>query len=96
MSESERMHNLSSLIHDLLKKEDVNFANRGCGRGILDSKPLDCEIYDLFQNENQIGHFEFELKNGFYACELDLNLLSADKYKSIVDSIKREFPEVNF
>lgn len=95
IKEQRRVDSLADLVYNLLsKKEMVEFVNKGGFKGSLDQKKIDFEAYDLFLEKKQIGHFEFELKNEIYECQIDLNGLPEDNYKTIIDSIKKEFPEV--
>ena len=96
MREQERIDGLTNLLIDILPKNGVIIQSCGAWRdGFGNSGDIqtDSASYSLFMDKQQIGHYKF-VKKGIYTCELDLTGLPEDKYKIIVDSIKREFPEI--
>ena len=41
-----------------------------------------------------MGHYEYELREDIYNCQLDLNGLLVNNYKNLRDIIEKEFPDI--
>ena len=93
MSEQERVDGLTRLLIQIFRKEGISLLPKGGARTIID-RNFDFDVYDLFVESKQIGHYEFELRKGRYHCILDLTGLPEDNYKKIKEIVEKEFPEI--
>ena len=66
----------------------------GGARDTIDPIDVDFGIYDLFAEQNKVGHYEYELREDIYNCQLDLNGLLVNNYKNLRDIIEKEFPDI--
>ena len=55
---------------------------------------VDFDKYDLFFDNKQIGHFEYDFIDGTYECQMDLRGLNFKSYQNLITVLKKEFPEI--
>lgn len=83
---------LADILIALLPKMDIEVTPGGGYRGNV--RKIDCGIYRFKIEEDIVGSYMYELKNGTYLAQLDLNKIPPQMYDKILENIKLIYPKI--